>query len=686
MLAGICKRTDTPGFCRKRPVWARFAVALALSAALFALPGSGTAAPLEMEHAWYGLEKDEIPGNDAVLVITVTPAAGSYIYAPSAAAAAAAGGKDAGRPTRVGLQGPGGITAGGFALFPPPEEKDDPWSGTRARVYSAPFRLGIPLGADELETLRGSSLQLTLLLSGLSCTPVNCTPFSLSLAVPLPPLAILPPVAAEKWWPSLHKGSRETLAREPEGPGEAGGAGRETAAPDHGMRLPRQGLSPLAVRPPSASPLSGRPGGEAGERALSVLPAKPGLPEFTPEYFVPQLEVSSLRKALALGFFAGILLNIMPCVLPVLGLKLSSLMAGCHGADDETRRRTFIRHQLFFVAGIMVWFTALGGLLAGLNLAWGQLFQSQGLVLGLCILLFLLALNLFGVFSLPMLDLSAKGGGGGPQAFSTGFTATLLATPCSGPLLGGVLSWAFLQPPFYLLVTLWSVGLGMSLPYLLMITKPALLTRLPRPGPWMRYLEGGLAFLLLGAALYLATLLPPPALPKVMAALLLAGVAAWLWGQVGGPAASGKTRIAARLLAAALLALAVWLPLGPAREGFAWERYEEAAFTARLGAEPLFVEFTADWCPTCKVMEATTLTDERMAAWQKEYEFTAVRVDLTRETPEGQELLRRMGSASIPLIALFPGKDASAPLVLRDIVTPGQLEEAMERTFGGEQR
>ncbi|MDL2272302.1 thioredoxin family protein, partial [Desulfovibrio sp. OttesenSCG-928-I05] len=631
--------------------------------------------PVHVEHAWYAADMElpsiTIPGapsvapamtQRAVLALRVVPAEGSYIYGGASRSAA-------GKPTALAL-GYSGDTAvterllrETRALFPPPAEKNDRWSGSQALVYDQAIRIVVPLAHELLPS--GAEKESAFLLaeiSGLACSDKNCTPFSLPLHVDIPEsAATLPPLSREEWAAKLADYGPESLVA--------------LSVPGRRLDLGQTGLA-SDLAPNLASGMLAGTGGsslQGGQRSLQTAET-PRIPELTPVYFVPELEVSSLGKAMLLGFLAGILLNVMPCVLPVLGLKLSSLMMGARGESDTVRRRLFVRHQLWFSAGIMAWFTVLSLVLGLANLAWGQLFQFQGLVLGLTVFLFLLALNLFGVFSLPILDLGTKSGSSSLQAFSGGFTATLLATPCSGPLLGGVLSWALLQPPLFMLISLWCVGLGMSLPYLLMVLKPGLLTRLPKPGPWMRYMEGAFGFLLLAAAAYLATLLPPAQSPRVFGSLVMAGLAAWLWGQVATPTAPRGTRRIARVMAGLLIAASLYWPLAARSTGFAWKPYDEAAFASQLGKQPMIVEFTADWCPTCKVVEATTLASERMVSLQKQYGFTAVRVDLTRDSEQGQSLLRSLGSASIPLIALFPAGDAArSPLVLRDVVTKNQL-------------
>ncbi len=596
---------------------------------------------VDVDPAFFTLQDGAEGQSRLLLSVLLTPRApGGYFYANTA--------KGVGLPLKLSLVahgGPLGAPLPARVLYPEGELKQDPFSGGTVPAHgkAARFYLEVPPAA-----VASAGGRAELAVSLLLCTAANCTPVNMRvpLHIPAPAVPGVPAANAQPWWPEYQRLSAKS---------------------------PPAATGPLSVAPSFATADPAASAGAAGSMAPE---------DIRPIFFAPALEVTSLNKALLLGIFAGLLLNLMPCVLPVLGIKLSSLLQGHEGGEPSYRR--FRRHQLFFAAGIMAWFTVMAGIFSGLGLAWGQIFQSTEVVLALALLLFLLALNLFGVLSLPLLDFRA-GNTKNPdvQAFFGGLTATLLATPCSGPLLGGVLGWALMQPVGVLTITLESVGLGMALPYLVLGWRPSLAARLPRPGQWMRVMEQVLGFLLLATVVYLLTLLPLPLLPRVLMALVLTGIAAWLWGQIGGPAAGAELRLAVRLIAAALVVFACIWPLRAGPAGFVWQSYAEEDFRDDFGVKPMLVEFTADWCPTCKVMEATTLSSDRMTGWQARYNLTAVRVDLTRDNPAGQALLRRIGGSSIPVLAIFPaGPGAKTPLVLRDIVTPGQLREALEQALG----
>ena len=581
-----------------------------------------------------------LPPAAVFLAVTATPReAGGGLYASKS--------QTGGKVTEISVVAEG-TPIPSPVLFPRGAPKPDPLNpGGTARMFPDAFTALVPLPDSAL-----AAEYLNVRLTGLACSAVNCTPLVLSERVAVPDEQLrkdLPDAALAPWWDALLLGVVEAM------PPVASSGNAES------VRL--MPLSPLSL---PAAPLA------SGVGKDGVFPAGDSstfIEKITPVPFSPGLEVSSLGKAVVLGFLAGIILNLMPCVLPVLGIKLAALMG--HGGHTPEGMRNFRRHQVFFAGGILAWFTVMAGLFHFLDLAWGQIFQSPVVVFALAMVLLFLALNMFGVCSLPLIDLRA-GNAKNPalRAFGEGFGATLLATPCGGPLLGGVLSWALLQPLGVLAVTLECVGLGMASPYLLLAAFPSLAKRFPRPGEWMRTMEQVLGFLLLGTVAYLVSFLPSDGMPRVVGALVLAAFGGWLW----------QKKAAARLLGiACIMAACVW-PLYTRPPASYWMEYTHTGLRAVLGKQPVLVDFTADWCPTCKVVEATALRDATLAEWKKEHNLALFRVDLTRENPEGEALLRAVGSVSIPVIAVFgTGDSAYSPLVLRDVVTKGQIEAALEQ-------
>ncbi len=406
--------------------------------------------------------------------------------------------------------------------------------------------------------------------------------------------------------------------------------------------------------------------------------------DLSPQYIGAALEVYGLGKALLLGLLAGLLLNAMPCVLPVLTFKISGLLLMA-GVSDRQKVHNLREHNLCFAAGIMTLFTILALVFGLFDLMWGQLYQSHAFLLCMLLLVFLMGLSMLGVFHLPAMDLRLDAKNSNPRlcSYLTGLVSTFLATPCSGPLLGGVLAWAFTQPLPVLMVVFWAVGLGMSLPYLVICVDPKMANILPRPGAWMLVFEQVLGFMLLGTALYLLSILPVALHFKALCALLACAICAWLWGKFCGyDAPVLRRRICGILFVGFICASFFWI-LAPAEKTPAWQAFTVKKFMADLGSKPMLVEFTADWCPNCKFVEASALTAKNLAALSSRYNPVLMRVDLTDPNPYAEKLLEMLGSKSIPLTALFPqGPDSLKPLVLRDIYGSDSLFDSAKKAFG----
>lgn len=618
-------------------------------------------------------------GKRVLLALTIVPPAGYYLYGPE--------GTD-GLPTRVdaeyapldafpmtrmsATQIAEQLDQKGVPLFvraPAPIPKSDtafssvvmPGSeGKNPNIYAGPVTFWAELPMSE-PGLGGSLIRVTM--SGLLCSASSCMPASgeLNIALSSAEMAGFPVASGENWWAALQRGEGVFLP-----PPD------EVLAKDY---YPKEEAS--TVRPSKAAPqLIG------ADEAHAALFAS-----LEPAFFDPDMEVQFLGEALFFGLMAGLLLNLMPCVLPVISLKFSALLAVSSMNDKKRQAKTFRTHCLIFATGIMLWFIVLAFLLGVAGWAWGDLFQKPVVLVVLGLVLFILGLSLFGVFPLPILDFKLGNNDKHPhwQALGSGLLATLLATPCSGPLLGGVLAWAIRQSLPELALCVISVGLGMSLPYFVLAFCPKLIHLLPRPGAWTLRLEQLLGFFLMGTVVYLATLLPEKWLPAFLFNLLAVAVACWLWGQIGHLRASRLRRGIARVLAVGVIMLSMLWGSYSLKEDAAWEPFDPQTFTELLGKQPLLLEFTADWCPSCKALEYTTLNTSRMADLRRRYNLITMRVDLTRdEGPgrQGKELLKALGSTSIPVLALFPaGEGSRQPVVLRDLVSPSQLEAAAAATF-----
>lgn len=552
-------------------------------------------------------------------VLFIEPDAGWYTYAQDP------GGF--GKPTRLtATLGDGAVQL--TAHYPPGAAKRDAFDPSiTVNVYSGRTPIFLPLTAlaDQPQAIRA---KLELLL----CTKDKCLPTSIDLQFDIKAKAVLPEASKQSWWPTF------------------------LASLDSQAKNPEQRVTPAAAPAPAG------PGPWQGLRPRSLQPS---------------LEVGGLVKAVLLGLLAGFVLNFMPCALPVISIKLSSFLAGGQG-DNTARRNAKIReHFLLLALGAMLYFLFLGVLFGATNLAWGQIFQEPGVVLALTVIVFALSLSLLGVFTLPVIDLKFDQMTTHPrlQSLFTGMLTTLLATPCSGPFLGGVLGWALLQPPFIVTIVLLSVGLGMTSPYLALSLFPSLARFCPKPGPWTAHVERLVALFLMGTCIYLLNILPESMLVSALVLLLVTAASCWIWG-ISGTGFDTRRSWALKLLALLLVAgCAFWI--AQPRVKTPWEHYSTQTLTAMLGKELVLVDFTADWCPTCKVLEQTVLTPGRMAELQSRYSIRLLKADLTERNPEAEALLSALGSKSIPLLALFSKDSPQEPLILRDLFTPQQLEEAV---------
>lgn len=567
---------------------------------------------------------------------------------------------DAGRPTNLSFS----LAEGGaLPVWYPRGDMQRDYYDKNATIYAYDNGtvLFVRLPADA--TGSAYSAQLSLLV----CTRRNCLPVELPLKGTVP--AGLPEAAQQTWYQDW----RQLSSAEPETPKTGT---RRFSLAGGGEAAQGAGITWSTVAPELADSL---PSTDA------PLPPPPGEFDFQlePRYSSEVLEITHLGKALLLGLVAGLLLNAMPCVLPVLTLKITGLLL-LGGKSNPQGLRRFREHNIFFSLGVITLFTLLALILGGADLMWGQLYQQQSVLLVLLVLIFLMGLSMMGVFTLPIIDLKAgsRCTNHRLQAYLSGLVSTFLATPCSGPLLGGVLGWAFTQPLFSIMVVFWAVGLGMALPYICFCIWPQLAQLLPRPGEWMKTFERIVGFCLLGTALYLLSILPVQLHLQVLMVLLLTSFGAWLWGRFCGLSAPPLRRKLGAAIGLILLVLSLNWVLQPAPPLPQWKEFSPHEFAQDLGKKPMLLEFTADWCPNCKFLEATVLTDERLRRWKARYGMELVRVDLTAPNAFATRLCEALGSKSIPVTALFPAGDrARQPVVLRDVYSVDDLEHALEEAF-----
>ena len=434
---------------------------------------------------------------------------------------------------------------------------------------------------------------------------------------------------------------------------------------------------------------------------LSVLGNAPGVAGSGQA--APATASLGVLAALALALVGGMVLNLMPCVFPVLSIKLLGLAAQ---ADQPARLRS---HALAYSAGVVLSFLALAGLLlalraAGSAVGWGFQLQEPGMVFVLALLFFALGLNLMGQFELgsllPQGLASWRARRPAVDAFGSGVLAVLAASPCTAPFMGAALGFAITQPPLVALAVFGVLGLGMALPYAALVLLPGWRHRMPRPGAWMLRLKQALAFPMFATVVWLVWVLGLQAgidsAAQAMLALLGLAALVWLLGLLQH--ASGGRRIGAQIGAvlgvAAMAALLTWsgpsatatpaasIPSGTqAHAGAAtpaqdWLPYSDTAVSTQLAqGRTVFVDFTAAWCVSCQVNKRLVLNQGAVLADFDKAQVVRMRADWTRRDAEITAALARLGRNGVPVYALLrPGQP---PVLLPEILTAGLVRSAL---------
>ena len=405
-----------------------------------------------------------------------------------------------------------------------------------------------------------------------------------------------------------------------------------------------------------------------------------------------------LASAAVFAFLGGLILNLMPCVFPVLAMKAASLAGHGGGAHIEARRQ-----GLAFGAGALMTFLALAGLLialraAGAQLGWGFQLQDPPVVAALALLMLAIGLNLSGVFeigsSLQGVGSGLAGRGGPGGAFFTGVLAVVVAAPCTAPFMGSALGWALTQPPLAALTVFAALGIGFAAPFVAVSFAPALLDRLPRPGPWMETFKNALAFPMYATAGWLVWVVTQQAgadaLARVLAASVALALAAWLGGLAQKRMAHSRRAGLQVVAATLLLALAVFAVVGPryaeavtptpgvTQADLAFEPYSpERLAELRAEGRPVFVNYTAAWCISCQVNDRVALSTRAVAAAMRNNNVAYLKADWTKRDPVIAAELARYGRAGVPLYLVY-GAGGGEPAILPAILTEGMVVRALD--------
>ncbi len=401
-------------------------------------------------------------------------------------------------------------------------------------------------------------------------------------------------------------------------------------------------------------------------------------------------DLAGVLQAVAFALIGGLILNVMPCVLPVISLKIFGFVSEAGERPDKA-----FKLALVFSAGIVSCFAVLAAIVTffraiGAEVGWGFQFQDYRFVLAIACLVFAFALNLFGVFELTVSARATGGlaklaaGHGYDGAFFQGAFATILATPCTAPFLGTASAFAFTQPAWATFLIFFSIGIGMALPYLLLAIQPKWLRYLPKPGQWMVHLKQVLGFLLLATLLWLSWIIGrlrgADGMVELGGLLLIIGILAWIKGSFWTPVSSGRSRVLAALAMVAVLVLATgsyFFVTAPSE--IPWQAFSQQSLNSALqSGRPIFVDFTADWCITCKANERFALDSTAVRQAFAQHQVLVLRADWTHGDPEITQILKDHGRAGVPMYLFYPGGKERPPVVLPELISSQSVLDAMK--------
>jgi thiol:disulfide interchange protein/DsbC/DsbD-like thiol-disulfide interchange protein len=421
----------------------------------------------------------------------------------------------------------------------------------------------------------------------------------------------------------------------------------------------------------------------------------------------PQMSAASdnkisgqLLRFLVFGFIGGFILNLMPCVLPVISLKIFGFVQQA----GQSRARIF-RSGLAFIAGIFVWFLGLALILvlvksAGGQPVWAAQFTNPYFVVCMSAIVLVFALNLFGVFEINLPQwLSRRAVAaessthGDASSFFQGIFATVLATPCTAPFLGTAVGFAFTQSAAVIPLMFGCIALGMSAPYFALSAQPAWLKFLPRPGPWMVRVKQFMGFLLIATLLFLLSVLGAQrgvaALIWTCSFLLVLSVVCWMKGAFITPVASPRSRGIVLLLMLLLVVGSGYYFIGQrfgrssvvetsTVSGNGWEKFTPERLASEIQqGHSVFIDFTAAWCITCKFNESTVLETAAVRTAFADRQIVKLKADWTNGDPAITKLLQQFGRPGVPLYVLYPGGTAQ-PYVFPELLTKNIVLDKLE--------
>lgn len=405
----------------------------------------------------------------------------------------------------------------------------------------------------------------------------------------------------------------------------------------------------------------------------------------------PPATFSSLPVVLLVSLLGGFVLNFMPCVLPVIGLKILSF------AEQAGRSRGQIfALNLWYSLGMISVFMVLAALASGVslglrdtNLGWGEQFSSTSFNVTMVAIVFVFALSFLGVWEIPLPGFVGSGAasevaqkGGAVGAFAKGVLTTILATPCSGPMLGPIFGYTLNEAPAVTFAIFGCIGLGMASPYLLIGAVPGLIRFLPKPGAWMDTFKHMMGFLMLGTIVFFFSFMDRDYLVPTFAMMIGLWAACWWIGRTS-PVETLSRQATAWVQGAVVAGLVGWAAftwLVPHESLIPWTSFSKPEL-ARLRDEgnTVMVEFTADWCANCKVNLFFAIETPEVKDALARNNVVPMLADWSKESPEIKAMLESLNRNSIPLLAVFPADRSSPPILLDGILTKGSIVEALEK-------
>ena len=415
---------------------------------------------------------------------------------------------------------------------------------------------------------------------------------------------------------------------------------------------------------------------------------------------------TSFLTYIAFAFIGGFLLNFMPCVLPVISIKILSFLE--QARDDP---KEILRSGLIFSSGIVASFMALAILVIALksfgqSIGWGFQFQHPGFLIAMSTIVLIMSLSLMGLFFITPPAQAQSGVDSiamreGPLGtFGKGVCATLLSTPCTAPFLGTAIGFGFSQPAWVLLTIFFVVSIGMACPYVLLTAQPKWMRYLPKPGVWMEQFKEAMGFVLLATVIWLLSVLGQQAgqsgVINTTAFLLTVAFATWIIGRFITLSTPNTKRYITWIIALAICLIGYQLFIPPVFEaanapatnsdnkpveenGLKWLPYTEQSLKTNLQAgKTVFLDFTADWCLTCKVNEQTVITTKPVIDKFKALNVVTMKADWTKQNQEISALLQKFGRSGVPLYVIFPSNDPEHPIVLPEVITQSLVLEKLD--------